>query len=38
MVPQSCLKMNKISDEVRNFIEKIMKTWSGIDSRRKNLN
>ena len=31
MVPQSwiinCLKMNKISDEVINFIEKTMKTW-----------
>ena len=32
MVPQSwiinCLKMDKISDEVINFIEKTMKTWS----------
>ena len=27
MVPQSCLKMYKISDEVINFIEKTMKTW-----------
>ena len=31
MVPQSwiinCLKMYKISDEVKNFIEKTMKTW-----------
>ena len=42
MVPQSwiinCLKMYKISDEVINFIEKIMKTWdSGNDSWRKKL-
>ena len=31
MVPQSwiihCLKMNKISHEAINFIEKIMQTW-----------
>ena len=27
MVPQSCLKMYKISHEVINFIEQTMKTW-----------
>ena len=31
MIPQiliiNCLKMSKISDEVKNFIEKTMKTW-----------
>ena len=27
MVPQSCLKMYKISHEVINFIEKTMKAW-----------
>ena len=39
MVPQSwilhCLKMYKISNEVINFIEQTMKTWSGADRRRK---
>ena len=29
--------MYKISDEVINSIEKAMKTWSGIDSRRRML-
>ena len=27
MVPQSCLKMDKMSNEVIKFIEKIMKNW-----------